>query len=144
MARKAMFTIVRTPRKKAAVVKTEKVDKPKAFKRKGYDSTLPVPAFSDGGNRYAGKTVENSQILCMLCKVHGCGCVKPARTPIELKESLEGRIHSAGVSLKFGIWRNEGVKAVDPTDQMQAWESRLIKVNTSLAKGLHLVQGAAV
>lgn len=134
MARRV--TIVRFPpkkQKKAKLDKPVKREVPKTARKKGYDKSLPPPAYMDGHNRYHGKTVENSQILCMLCKVYGCICVKPSRTPLELQDALQRRIQRAETSIKLGLDPNA-------VEQMLAWGRRLAKVMDGISRGLHLVQ----
>jgi hypothetical protein len=108
--------------------------KPKAPRKprikKGHDPTLPPPMFSDGGNKYHGKTKENSQILCMLCRVYGCGCVKPSITPADLVWALEKRIHAAHITFEHGF-----ATRLEPSD-LVAMERRLAKVKTSIANGV--------
>ena len=47
------------------------------MRRRKKNSNLPDPEYADGGNRYVGKTKENSLLACELCLTTGCRCVRP-------------------------------------------------------------------
>jgi hypothetical protein len=98
--------------------------------KKGHDPTLPPPMFSDGGNKYHGKAKENSQLLCMLCRVYGCGCVKPAITPADLVWALESRAHSAEIAIEAGF-------AHASPELLATLRARLARVQTSIANGVN-------
>jgi hypothetical protein len=97
--------------------------------KKGHDPTLPPPMFFDGGNKYHGKSKENSQLLCMLCKVYGCGCVRPAVTPADLVDALEKRISSGETAIKFGFTHAS-------PELVATLRARLARVKQSIANGV--------
>jgi hypothetical protein len=93
--------------------------------RKKKQSNLPSLGYPDGGNRYIGKTKENSDVWCEFCEAVSCPCVQPARTAEELKSKLVQRIHDAKLNMSLnkdrGRWSGVEEKVVE-------WERRLAEL----------------
>ena len=94
-------------------------------KAKKQPTSLHPEAVADGGNRYVGKTKENSQIRCLFHEHTHCACVQPAETQEQLKAKLEMYIENGkkNLSLNNDLGRWDFYKANIPV-----WERRLAEL----------------
>lgn len=93
--------------------------------RKLMDKSLPPPMFSDGGNGFPGKTTENSQILCLLCDVYGCGCIEPSKTDPDLIRLLPAKLSYARFAVRSPHSMHSEAEKAEYTIKGKAMSQRL-------------------